>query len=80
MFSLTESYLIEDGKLTAPLKGVNLIGNGPEVLRRVNMVGGDFQLSRGDLDLRQGRAVGAGRHRHADREDQRDHRGRDPHP
>ena len=47
VFSLTESYLIEDGKLTAPLKGVNLIGNGPEVLRRVNMVGSDFQLSDG---------------------------------
>ena len=47
VFSLTESYLIEDGKLTAPLKGVNLIGNGPEVLRRVNMVGSDFQLSEG---------------------------------
>ena len=34
VFSLTESYLIEDGKLTAPLKGVNLIGNGPDVLAR----------------------------------------------
>jgi TldD protein len=47
VFSLTESYLIEDGKLTAPLKGVNLIGNGPEVLRQVTMVGSDFQLSDG---------------------------------
>ncbi len=47
LFSLTESYLIEDGKLTAPLKGVNLIGNGPEVLRRVDMLGSDFQLSDG---------------------------------
>jgi TldD protein len=47
VFSLTESYLIEDGKLTAPLKGVNLIGNGPEVLRRVSMVGSDFRLSDG---------------------------------
>src|SRR3954470_2355229 len=47
VFSLTESYLIEDGKLTAPLKGVNLIGNGPEVLRRVAMVGHDFGLSPG---------------------------------
>src|SRR5262249_35081088 len=33
VFSLTESYLIEDGKVTSPLKGVNLIGNGPETLR-----------------------------------------------
>lgn len=47
VFSLTESYLIEDGKLTAPLKGVNLIGNGPEVLRKVTMVGNDFELSDG---------------------------------
>lgn len=47
VFSLTESYLIENGKLTAPLKGVNLIGNGPEVLRRVSMLGSDFELSDG---------------------------------
>ena len=47
VFSLSESYLIEDGKLTAPLKGVNLIGNGPEVLRRVDMLGSDYELSDG---------------------------------
>jgi TldD protein len=47
VFSLSESYLIEDGKLTAPLKGVNLIGNGPDVLRRVDMLGADFELSDG---------------------------------
>ncbi len=47
VFSLSESYLIEDGKLTAPLKGVNLIGNGPDVLRRVDMLGSDFELSDG---------------------------------
>jgi TldD protein len=47
VFSLSESYLIEDGKLTAPLKGVNLIGNGPEVLRRVDMLGADYALSDG---------------------------------
>lgn len=47
VFSLSESYLIEDGKLTAPLKGVNLIGNGPEVLRRVDMLGSDYALSDG---------------------------------
>ena len=47
VFSLTESYLIEDGQLTAPLRGVNLIGNGPEVLRQVSMVGHDFKLSEG---------------------------------
>ena len=47
VFSLTESYLIEDGKLTAPLKGVNLIGNGPETLRDVSMLGNDVALSDG---------------------------------
>jgi TldD protein len=47
VFSLTEAYLIEDGKITAPLKGVNLIGNGPDVLTKVSMVGSDFELSDG---------------------------------
>ena len=47
VFSLTESYLIEDGKVTAPLKGVNLIGNGPDVLTKVTMLGSDYQLSDG---------------------------------
>jgi TldD protein len=47
VFSLTESYLIEDGKLTAPLQGVNLIGNGPDVLTKVTMLGHDFELSDG---------------------------------
>ena len=47
VFSLTEGYLIEDGKITAPLKGVNLIGNGPDVLTKVTMVGSDFELSDG---------------------------------
>ena len=47
VFSLTESYLIEDGKLTAPLKGVNLIGNGPDVLRKVDMLAADVEMSDG---------------------------------
>ena len=47
MFSLTEGWLIEDGRLTAPLKQVNLIGNGPEALRTVSMVGHDFAASDG---------------------------------
>ncbi len=47
VFSLTESYLIENGQLTAPLKGVNLIGNGPETLREVSMLGNDVALSDG---------------------------------
>ncbi len=47
VFSLTEGYLIEDGKLTAPLKGVNLIGNGPDVMRKVVMLGHDLEVSDG---------------------------------
>ena len=47
VFSLTESYLVEDGKITAPLKGVNLIGNGPDVLRKVSMLGDDVAVSDG---------------------------------
>ena len=42
VFSLTEGYLIEEGKITAPLKGVNLIGNGPDAMRKVVMLGHDF--------------------------------------
>ncbi len=47
VFSLVEGYLIEDGRITAPLKGVNLIGNGPQALQTVSMVGHDFELSDG---------------------------------
>ncbi len=47
VFSLTESYFIEDGKLTRPVKDVNLIGNGPEVLTRVSMLGNDVAVSDG---------------------------------
>jgi TldD protein len=47
VFSLTESYLVEDGKITAPLKDVNLIGNGPDVLRKVSMLGNDVEISDG---------------------------------
>jgi TldD protein len=47
VFSLTESYLIEDGKIGRPLKDVNLIGNGPDVLGRVSMLGSDVEVSDG---------------------------------
>jgi TldD protein len=45
VFMLAEGYLIEDGKLTAPLRGASLIGNGPEVMDRVTMVGNDGRLA-----------------------------------
>jgi TldD protein len=48
VFSLTESYLIEDGRLSAPLKGANLIGNGPETLGGVTMLGHDLTISDGN--------------------------------
>jgi TldD protein len=47
VFSATEAYLIEDGKLTRPVKGATLIGNGPDVLTRVSMVGNDLALDDG---------------------------------
>lgn len=47
VFALTEGYLIEDGKITAPLRGVNLIGNGPAALAAVSMVGPDLHMSEG---------------------------------
>ncbi len=46
-FSVTEAYLIENGRITAPLRNVTLIGNGPDVLSKVSMVGNDYQLSDG---------------------------------
>jgi TldD protein len=47
VFSATESYLIENGKLTRPVRGASLIGNGPEALNYVSMVGRDLQLDEG---------------------------------
>jgi TldD protein len=47
VFSASEAYLIEDGKVTRPVKGATLIGNGPEVLTRVTMVGNDLELDPG---------------------------------
>ncbi len=47
VFSTSEAYLIEDGKITAPVKGATLIGNGPEVMKKVSMVGNDLQLDPG---------------------------------
>ncbi len=47
VFSASQAWLIEDGKLTAPVKGATLIGNGPDVLTRVSMVGNDMALDSG---------------------------------
>jgi TldD protein len=45
VFMLAEGYLIEDGKLTAPIRGASLIGNGPDVMNRVVMVGNDASFA-----------------------------------
>ncbi len=47
VFSASEAYLIEDGKITRPVKGATLIGNGPDVLTKVSMVGNDLALDTG---------------------------------
>ncbi len=47
VFSASEAYLIEDGRVTTPVKGATLIGSGPEVLKKVSMVGNDMKLDEG---------------------------------
>jgi TldD protein len=47
VFSASEAYLIEKGKVTRPVKGATLVGNGPEVLKHVSMLGNDLQLDSG---------------------------------
>ncbi|MEA3192181.1 MAG: TldD protein [Betaproteobacteria bacterium] len=47
VFSAAEAYLIEDGKVTTPVKGATLIGNGPDALTRVSMIGNDLELDWG---------------------------------
>ena len=53
VFGTVEAYLIEDGRITEPLRDANLIGNGPEVLRRIDAVANDFAMGPGHV--RQGR-------------------------
>ncbi len=47
VFSASEAYLIENGKITVPVKGATLIGNGPDILTRVSQVGNDLELDEG---------------------------------
>ena len=47
VFSASESYMIEGGRITRPLRNVTLIGNGPEAMKRVSMVGNDLKLDEG---------------------------------
>ncbi len=47
VFSTSEAYLIENGKITTPIKGATLIGNGPEVMQKISMIGNDLSLDMG---------------------------------
>ncbi|MBW0454338.1 MAG: metalloprotease TldD [Candidatus Kinetoplastibacterium crithidii] len=47
VFSASESYMIENGKITKPIKGATLIGNGPEVMNQISMIGNDLKLDSG---------------------------------
>jgi len=47
VFGMTEAYLIEGGRITEPLRDANLIGNGPEVLQRIDAVAADFDICPG---------------------------------
>lgn len=46
-FSASEAYLIENGKITAPIRGATLIGNGPETMKQISMVGSDLEFDKG---------------------------------
>ena len=76
VFSTAEAWKIEHGKLTYPVKGATLIGNGPDALTRVSMVGTDLELDSGVGDLRQGRAERSGGSRPAHAQDRRSDGGR----
>jgi TldD protein len=47
VFSMSEAYLIEDGKVTSPVKGATLIGSGPDAMNQVSMIGNDMRLDPG---------------------------------
>ena len=60
VFGMTEAYLIEDGHITEPLRDANLIGNGPEVLRNIDVVGNDFAMGPPGTCGKQGQGVPVG--------------------
>jgi TldD protein len=61
VFSASEAYLIEDGKITTPIKGATLIGNGPDAMQQVSMVGNDMRLDSGvGVCGKQGQSVPVG--------------------
>ena len=60
VFGMTEAYLIEDGKITEPLRDANLIGNGPQVLRDIDVVGNDFAMGSPGMCGKDGQGVPVG--------------------
>ena len=60
VFGMTEAYLIEDGQITEPLRDANLIGNGPEVLRNIDVIGRDFAMGPPGTCGKQGQGVPVG--------------------
>ncbi|MCX6583763.1 MAG: metallopeptidase TldD-related protein [Candidatus Aminicenantes bacterium] len=61
VFSITEGYLVENGKISCPIKGATLIGNGPEILKRVRMVGNTLVISEGKWTCgKEGQSVAVG--------------------
>jgi TldD protein len=60
VFGMTEAYLIEDGVITEPLREGNLIGNGPEVLTKIDAVGNDFAMGNPGMCGKDGQGVPVG--------------------
>jgi TldD protein len=60
VFGMTEAYLIEDGKVTDPIREGNLIGNGPEVLTRIDALGNDFAMGSPGMCGKDGQGVPVG--------------------
>src|SRR5690606_17281380 len=57
VFGMTEAYLIEDGEITDPIREGNLIGNGPEVLTKIDALGNDFRMGHPGMCGRAGQGV-----------------------
>ncbi len=60
VFGMTEAYLIEDGEITEPIREGNLIGNGPEVLTKIDAVGNDFAMGNPGMCGKDGQGVPVG--------------------
>ena len=60
VFGMTEAYLIENGQITAPLRDGNLIGNGPQVLQDIDLLGNDFEMGHPGMCGKDGQSVPVG--------------------